>query len=385
MRRLTRGQFRLGGKELLTILALTLFIFVCVKWVYEINHDPKNIELISTSYPGKILIEDSSEVLGIYEELKKASGSGEVLQIKGNYKLNLVTGGGTQTYIFDEPEAVQELSTGRVLRLNDGGECLKPYLQELQAKFRFGRLMPWSQVKKIFPKFAKAKIIDFETGMSFMVQRRAGSRHADVQPLTAEDSAVMKQVYGGKWTWKRRAIIVEVNGYRVAASMNGMPHGAGAIAGNDFDGHFCVHFLDSEVHTNRGGEDLGHQLMAWKAAGRVSEMLSKAGPDRIAAAMLTALAQADVPLTMELVEASPGTDLAETARRLTKVRTFAIVKLERGTNSTRNAVQIEAIVTYRLENGTSKRDYRVLLEVVRVKGEIPWKVTAETVLEMLEG
>lgn len=385
MRRLGLGLGRLSGKGVLTILALILFIFVCGKWVNEIDHNPKNIKLFSTSYPGEISIEDGHEVMKIYQEIKKASPGEKEIQIKGNYKLNLISGGGTKTYIFDEPGLLRELSTGKVLHLNDGGECLSPFLRELRDKFRYGKLLPWSQVKKIFPKFAKAKVIDLETGMAFMVQRRAGSLHADVQPLTAEDSAVMKQIYGGKWTWKRRAIIVEVNGYRLAASMNGMPHGAGAIAGNDFNGHFCIHFLDSELHSKAKGEDLGHQLMAWKAAGKTSEMLAQARPDRIAAAMLTALAQADLQLTMVMVEVSPETDAAETTRRLGQVTSFAVGDLKRGPNPAQGRVQIEVIVTFQLADGTSMKNHRAILEVVRGDGKIPWKVTAETVLEMLEG
>ena len=53
----------------------------------------------------------------------------------------------------------------------------------------------------------------------------------------------MKTIYQGKWSWQRKAIIVELeDGRRLAASMHGMPHGAGAIRGNNFNGHFCVHF-----------------------------------------------------------------------------------------------------------------------------------------------
>ena len=50
--------------------------------------------------------------------------------------------------------------------------------------------------------------------------------------------------------------------------MNGMPHGAGAIKDNDFDGHFCIHFYASRTH---GGNrvDERHQNMVLKAAGLI--------------------------------------------------------------------------------------------------------------------
>lgn len=60
-----------------------------------------------------------------------------------------------------------------------------------------------------------------ETGLQFQVQRRAGKNHADVQPLTKQDTAVMKQIYQGKWSWKRRAILVRKDDQFLAASMHG--------------------------------------------------------------------------------------------------------------------------------------------------------------------
>ncbi len=71
----------------------------------------------------------------------------------------------------------------------------------------------------------------------------------------------MKMIYGGKWSWKRKAIIIELdNGRRIAASMNGMPHGGGAIRENKFYGHFCIHFKDSKTHVT-GNIDMAHQIM----------------------------------------------------------------------------------------------------------------------------
>jgi hypothetical protein len=99
------------------------------------------------------------------------------------------------------------------------------------------------------------------------VQRRGGSKHADCQPLTAEDTAVMRKIYGGQWSWARRAIVVSLDGKHMAASMNGMPHGAGAIKNNDFDGHFCIHFLNSRTHESNK-LDSAHQAMVKKAAGK---------------------------------------------------------------------------------------------------------------------
>lgn len=132
-----------------------------------------------------------------------------------------------------------------------------------------GELVTWSVARALFPLRTDARVVDYATGLSFWVRRLAGSRHADVQPLTAADSATMKRIYGGHWSWARRPILVEVDGHRLAASMNGMPHGAGSIPGNNFPGHFCIHFLMGEVHGS-GKIDPDHLWAILTAAGVVT-------------------------------------------------------------------------------------------------------------------
>lgn len=118
--------------------------------------------------------------------------------------------------------------------------------------------MDWwkSDIQKIFAKGVTATITDVKTGLAWREQRRGGSSHADVQPLTAKDTAALKKAYGGSWSWKRRAIFVTINGVNYAASMNGMPHGGSSIKGNKFDGHHCIHFTNSRTHgSNRVDEN----------------------------------------------------------------------------------------------------------------------------------
>ncbi len=106
------------------------------------------------------------------------------------------------------------------------------------------------------PKGAKFEIMDCKTGKKFTVKRWSGANHIDAEPLTADDTAVMKSIYGGSWSWDRRAILVKYNGHVYAASMNGMPHEDDTIADNDFEGHFCIHFTGSKTHgTQRVDED----------------------------------------------------------------------------------------------------------------------------------
>lgn len=148
---------------------------------------------------------------------------------------------------------------------------LKEALLDLGALYRqeayktYGALVVWEEANKLFPMYATAKITDIYSGNSFNVQRREGDTHVDAQPLTADDTAIMKKIYGGQWSWERKGIIVEVQGCRIAASMHGMPHGAGKIDDNNFPGHFCIHFLCSTIHG--AGMDIGHHREILKAAG----------------------------------------------------------------------------------------------------------------------
>ena len=152
-----------------------------------------------------------------------------------------------------------------------------------------GVYLDWfSEAQYIFKEGDVALITDVDTRLSFKIMRTFGHEHADVETLTAEDSEVVKDIWGG-WSWERRAVIITVNDRHVAASMTAMPHagrdgepalktiasrsggyGRGAnldrIKGNDMDGVMCLHFKNSNLHKNDKPEPR-HQAMIKKAAG----------------------------------------------------------------------------------------------------------------------
>lgn len=157
----------------------------------------------------------------------------------------------------------------------------------------YGEYTGWAEANKIFPKKGKARIIDLDTGRSFQVMRLGGSLHADAEPLTSLDSAEMKDIFGGSWSWKRRAALLTVDGKRyLACSINGMPHGPGRIRDNHFPGHFCIHFRDSRLHVSRA-EDPAHRLMVCKAAGMLDQMLAESSPEEVVKTFFTALDQGE--------------------------------------------------------------------------------------------
>ncbi|CAM5794291.1 MULTISPECIES: hypothetical protein [Brevibacillus] len=199
---------------------------------------------------------------------------------------------GADSYLLGFDSLFYDRKRKRAVRLSPKtfGQ-LDSYVSLLEAR-HYGRPTPWSEARQEFKRMSYATVIDLETGKSFRVQRRAGSRHADVQPLTREDTLIMKQIYQGKWSWKRRAILVRVNGKHYAASMHGMPHGAGGIPGNQFPGHFCIHFQGSSTH-RKTEPDPGHSLMILKASGKLYEAIQTADPRQLVDYFLTSLHEHD--------------------------------------------------------------------------------------------
>jgi len=138
---------------------------------------------------------------------------------------------------------------------------------------KYGELVDWSQVKNIFKVGMTAVVTDLDTGLTWKVKRLGGSNHADIEPLTAQDTAIMKKAYGGEWSWARRAVVVNINGRKIAGSINGMPHGGQTIYNNNFNGHHCLHFLNSMTHGSNqwapspAHVDAAHQNAVRRAAG----------------------------------------------------------------------------------------------------------------------
>jgi hypothetical protein len=131
---------------------------------------------------------------------------------------------------------------------------------------QYGELLDWwTEVQYIWPIGVQARVIDLATGKSFNIRRSYGAFHADVEPLSTADSAKMKEIWGG-WSWTTRPVIVEVNGRRIAASSHAMPHSIQTITDNGFDGHFCIHFLNSTRHKDNQMQ-ADHQKNIRTAAG----------------------------------------------------------------------------------------------------------------------
>ena len=111
-------------------------------------------------------------------------------------------------------------------------------------------------IQEMLPKGENFQIYDVYTGLVWWAHRWAGGDHADIEPLTAADTAKVCQMYGvtnaaeiaSKDLWQRRPSLVTVNGHTYACSLYGEPHGTQTITTNNFPGQCCLHFTNSRTH-----------------------------------------------------------------------------------------------------------------------------------------
>ena len=98
------------------------------------------------------------------------------------------------------------------------------------------------------PRGAIFQVKDVKTGLVFTAKRQAGANHLDAEPLTAADTAILKKINGGEFSYRRRPMLVLYNGRVYACSIYSEPHGDDTVANNNFDGQFCLHFYGSRTH-----------------------------------------------------------------------------------------------------------------------------------------
>jgi len=234
----------------------------------------------------------------------KAEAVGVPSPIYSDVEVTVVDRSGATAYRLERSGQLLCESARTRLRLSPAASRRLLAYAETLRRAHYGRLAPWSEARELLPRKSFFTITDLESGLSFRVQRRAGSSHADVQPVSKEDSAIMKRIYEGEWSWRRRAILVQRGNVQLAASMNGMPHGGDGIPDNGFKGHFCVHFLGSTSHRS-DSPDPAHQLMIHKATGDLAGYFASASPRTLALGFVEALNQQDETMLALLREDLP--------------------------------------------------------------------------------
>ncbi len=107
-------------------------------------------------------------------------------------------------------------------------------------------------------------LYDIRTGTTLRVKRMGGHNHADLEPATASDTARLKKIAGGSFSWDCIPVILRAGGKYVACSINTMPHGDQTISSNGYDGQFCLHMVNSLTHET-GSVNKEHQAAIDKA------------------------------------------------------------------------------------------------------------------------
>jgi len=122
-------------------------------------------------------------------------------------------------------------------------------------------------IQQLWPKGANQKVYDVRTGIVWWAHRWSGGYHADIEPLTAADTARLCKIYGVKNAeeivkkdlWEKRPCLVTIGTRTFACSLYGVPHNpdGDTIPDNDMTGQICLHFTNSKGHES-GKVSSGH-------------------------------------------------------------------------------------------------------------------------------
>ena len=177
-----------------------------------------------------------------------------------NVRVNSVTGWirGDLLRILTKSEAAVYSQTGTTASNNGGNGAGSSINGVILYK---PELIDWytGGIQSIFYKGCAAILTDVKTGISLQVRRWSGGAHADVEPLTAADTAAFCRIYGvtkaqeisDRNLYQRRSVLLTVAGHSYAASIYGVPHNypdGDTIPDNAFNGQFCIHFVNSKTH-----------------------------------------------------------------------------------------------------------------------------------------
>ncbi|MBQ9308699.1 MAG: peptidoglycan-binding protein, partial [Clostridia bacterium] len=134
------------------------------------------------------------------------------------------------------------------------------------------KLLHWfNDIKPTLKSGQTILVYDPSTGISWNLRLYSLGRHADAEPLTAQDTANMEKAFGNTNTWNQKAVYVRLpNGVWTIGSTHDMPHLSGSVKDNNFNGHLCVHFLRdmSECEKNDPKYGVANQntiRSAWKS------------------------------------------------------------------------------------------------------------------------
>ncbi|WP_052447401.1 hypothetical protein [Clostridium polynesiense] len=226
---------------------------------------------------------DSAIVVNDNKDSIQVSPSDKIVKDALNELNKIETNKEASEYSYASHE--DEQASSSMPKMSRGGSSnYSPYSSKYGEKLDW-----WKEVNSLIPIGAVLQIRDLYTDKTFNVKRTFGTKHADVEPLTLQDTNIIKSIWG-EFSWERRPVVVYYSGKSIAASLSAMPHagvdsepsediienrsgeyGKGAnldsVKDNGMDGVIDLHFFNSRTH---GSDKLDeeHQNAVLKASGQ---------------------------------------------------------------------------------------------------------------------
>jgi len=227
------------------------------------NEDPTALALGDTGDLVKNL-QNRLKALGFYSDsLDGEYGNGTkkavtAFQVKYELKADGIAGVQTLAKLFSL--SVKTTTTAKSTAKSEEKTYTAPAANGVE-------LSTW-KIKKLITYHDVITVYDIKSGKSYQVREFSAGNHADVEPLTAADTATIKEI-NGSFTWTARPVWVTWNGRTFAASIHSNPHDVSTISDNNFNGHICLHFKGSSTHNGNTSYTQEHQnavTKAWEAA-----------------------------------------------------------------------------------------------------------------------
>ncbi|MBR2717873.1 MAG: SH3 domain-containing protein [Clostridia bacterium] len=244
--------------------------------VMECNADGSNFVPENTNTPGETGQEAS------YTTLKKGSTGTAVKNLVEELKnQGYYTGEVTSSYTTEVENAVKKFQAANGLTVDGiAGSKTQHKLfgtvpigsgdpTNLTMTIYPAEKIDWftGGIQQLWPKGANQKVYDVRTGIVWWAHRWSGAYHADIEPLTAADTARLCKIYGVKNAeeivkkdlWEKRPCLVTIGTRTFACSLYGVPHNpdGDTIPDNDMTGQICLHFTNSKGHES-GKVSSGH-------------------------------------------------------------------------------------------------------------------------------
>ena len=180
----------------------------------------------------------------------KASSSASRRSVAANTKLYVVGKSGSYYKVQNSSGSATGYIKASCVSRNKVSTAAAKQQSDTSWKAKVVKMDWFSGGSHVLEKGHYGYIYDIDTGITMRIKRMGGHYHADVEPATAADTAKLKRIAKGKFSWKSHAVILKAGGKYVASAINTLPHGDQTIRNNNYNGQFCLHTSNSLTHAS---------------------------------------------------------------------------------------------------------------------------------------